>query len=75
MNGRKFPNWNPRTESALSVAYNEALQRARDLGIEANKQGKSTSDAIADYIVENAKRGIFDPKTLVDGAIKHLQCE
>jgi hypothetical protein len=73
MNGRKFPNWNPRTASALSVAYNEALQRARDLGFENDRGGVPLSDAIADYIVECAKRGIFDPKALAEGAIKHLQ--
>jgi hypothetical protein len=73
--GRKFPNWDPRTESTLSVAYNEALQRARELGIESGKRGESLSDAITDYIVASANRGIFDPKTLVDGAMEHLQRE
>jgi hypothetical protein len=75
MNGRKFPNWNPRTASTLSVAYNEALKRARDLGIENGKGGVPLSDAIADYIVERAKRGIFDPKTLAEGALQYLQRE
>ncbi len=70
---RKFPNWNPRTASTLSVAYNEVLQRARDLGIESTRSGAPISDAIADYIVASAKRGIFDPKALADGALEHLQ--
>jgi hypothetical protein len=52
MSGRKFPNWNPSTASTLSVAYNEALKRARDLGIENGKDGVPLSDALADYIVE-----------------------
>jgi hypothetical protein len=73
MNGRKFPNWDPRTESTLSVAYNEALQRARDLRIETDKVGQPVSDALVDYIVAQANQGIFDPKTLVDGALKSLQ--
>ncbi len=70
---REFPNWNPRTASTLSVAYNEALQRARDLGIENARSGAPISDAIADYIVASAKQGIFDPKALADGALKYLQ--
>lgn len=69
----KFPNWNPRTASALSVAYNEALQRARELGIETDKDGRPVSDALVDYIVANAKQGTFDPKALADGAIASLQ--
>jgi hypothetical protein len=75
MNGRKIPNWNPRTASTLSIAYNEALKRARDLGIEYGKGGVPLSDAIVDYIMENAKRGIFDPKTLAEGALLYLQRE
>ncbi len=72
-NDRKFPNWNPRTASTLSVAYNEALHRARSLGIETDRQGMPLPDAITDYIVASAKRGVFDPKALADGAIEFLQ--
>jgi hypothetical protein len=48
------------------------LKRARDLGIENGKDGVPLSDAIADYIVEEAKRGIFDPKALAEGALQYL---
>jgi hypothetical protein len=75
INRRKIPNWNPRTASTLSIAYNEALKRARDLGIEYGKGGVPLSDAIVDHIMENAKRGIFDPKTLAEGALLYLQRE
>ncbi len=70
--GYKFPNWNPRTASTLSVAFNEALRRARDLGLEMDERGTPISDAIVDYIVARAKEGVFNPKVLVDGAMKHL---
>jgi hypothetical protein len=40
---------------------------------ENGKGGVPLSDAIVDYIVEKAKRGIFDPKTLAEGAIQYLQ--
>ena len=65
--------WAPKITSALTAAYADALQRAHDLGIERDKRGTPSADAIAQSIIAGAKRGIYDPKTLAIGALEYLQ--
>ena len=63
--------WGPTITSAMAAAYDDALQRARALGIEKDKNGALISNVIARYIVAAAKGGICDPKALADGALQY----
>jgi hypothetical protein len=64
------PTWGPKITKAMTMAYEEALARAQELGL---KKPDEASDIIARYIVQGAKRGKYDPKVLADGAIRYLQ--
>ena len=58
---------------ALTAAYEAALQRSRDLGLEKDRNGLTASDAIARHIVDGARHGTYDPEGLADGALEYLQ--
>jgi hypothetical protein len=64
------PSWGPKITKAMTMAYEDALARAQELGL---KNRYETSDIIARYIVQGAKRGKYDPKVLADGAVRFLR--
>ena len=63
------PTWGPKITKAMTMAYEDALARARELGL----KDYEASDIIARYIVQGAKRGKYNSKVLADGAIKYLR--
>jgi hypothetical protein len=65
--------WDSHITKALTSAYDDALVRAKELGILRDKGGRAASDIIARHIIEGAKRGKYDPQILADGAIEYLR--
>ncbi len=63
----------PQKTAAMSAAYDDALQRALSLGFEKDKTGAPVQNAIAGYIIAGARRGMYDPKILAEGAIRYLR--
>jgi hypothetical protein len=64
------PTWGPKITKAMTIAYEDALARAQELGL---KDRDEASNIIARYIVQGAKRGKYDPKVLADGAVRYLR--
>lgn len=64
------PTWGPKITKAMTMAYEDALARAQELGL---MNDHNASDIIARYIVQGAKHGKYDSKILADGAIRYLQ--
>jgi hypothetical protein len=64
--------WDPETLRKLIAAYDDALRRAQESGIDSDKSGEAASDVIAKYIIAMAKRGETDSHCLADGALSHL---
>jgi hypothetical protein len=65
--------WGPEITASLTTAFEDALQRARDLGIEHGRENTPAAEAIALYIINRAVNGIYDPKLLADGALRYLR--
>jgi hypothetical protein len=65
--------WGPEITRSLTIAFEDALQRAKDLGIERGRENKPAGEAIALYIINRAINGIYDPKILADGALRYLR--
>jgi hypothetical protein len=65
--------WGPEITASLTTAFEDALQRARDLGIEHGRENTPVGEAIALYIINRAINGIYDPKLLADGALRYLR--
>jgi hypothetical protein len=64
--------WHPETLRKLTDAYEEALRRAQEAGIECDKSGEAAPDVIAKFIIAMAKKGELEPHCLVDGALLRL---
>jgi hypothetical protein len=62
--------WDPEITKAMTIAYEDAVARAQELGFANDDNALET---IARYIVKGAERGKYDPKVLADGAIRYLQ--
>lgn len=63
--------WGPSITSVLSAAYEDASQRARELGLDT--KNAHVTDAIAESIIAGAKRGVYDRKALADAALAVLR--
>lgn len=64
--------WDPETLHRLIAAYEEALRRAHEAGIEFDKSGEAASEVIAKFIIAIAKKGELDSHCLVEGALSRL---
>jgi hypothetical protein len=72
--GNETPNaWDSHITKALTLAYDDALARAGELGIHGDKDGQAATDVIARHIIAGAKRGKYDPQVLADGALEYLR--
>lgn len=63
--------WGPSITSMLSAAYEDAFQRARELGLDV--KNVHIPDAIAGSIIAGAKRGVYDRKALTNAALAVLR--
>lgn len=65
--------WDPAVTESLTAAYTDALARANAAGLKVAADGVPIAEAVARFIIGQAKRGIYDVRVLADGAMDYVQ--
>ncbi len=65
--------WGPAEIQVMNEALEEACRRAQASGIVVDEIGENARDAMASRIIALAKRGEFDPRYLIESALRRLK--